>query len=103
VSLLTKILLMIVIAALFALLGVGGRGARRARISFPGPRIPESLITMSWLASSIASYAGAVWFMIRGVGASSRDDIGTAFALAFLGALMTGTWLHRRRSRRDAA
>jgi len=41
--------------------------------------------------------------MIRGVGASSRDDIGTAFALAFLGALMTGTWLHRRRSRRDAA
>jgi hypothetical protein len=102
VSLLTKILLMFVIAALLALLGVGTRG-ERTRISFPGPRIPESWITMFWLVSSIASYAGAVWFMIRGLGASSRDDIGAAFGLAFLGAMMAGTWLHRRRSRRDAA
>ena len=101
-SLLTKILWMFVIAALFGLLGISTRG-KRTRISFPGPRIPESLITMFWLVSSIASYAGAVWFMIRGLGASSRDDIGTAFGLAFLGALMTGAWLHRRRSRRDAA
>jgi len=42
VSLLTKILLMFVIAALLALLGVGTRG-ERVRVSFPGPRIPESL------------------------------------------------------------
>ena len=101
-SLLTRILLMILIAVLLGLLGVGARG-ERVRVSFPGPRIPESWITMFWLVSSIASYAGAAWFMIRGVGASSRDDIGTAFGLAFLGALMTGTWSHRRRSGRDAA
>jgi hypothetical protein len=97
-SLLTKILLLFVIASLLALLGVGARSPN-GRISFPGPRIPESLITMFWLGGSVASYAGAVWFLIKGARSSSRDDIGTAFGLAFIGAIMVGTWSHRRRTR----
>jgi hypothetical protein len=101
VTLLTKILLLTVIAALLALLGVGGRG--RGRISFPGPRIPESLITMFWLAARIVAYGAALWSIVRGMRGASRDDVRTAFALGFIGALMTGMWLHRRRTRRDAA
>ena len=100
-SLLTKILLLVVIAGLLSLLGMGRRGAR-GRISFPGPRIPEPWITMFWLVASIASYTAAVWFVIQGARGSSRDDVRTGFALAFIGALMTGAWLHRRRMRRDA-
>ena len=101
-SLLTKIVLLFVIAALLALLGVGARRPGD-RIAFPGPRIPDSLVLMFWLIGSVASYAGAVWYGIRGVRGSSGDDIGTAFALAFIGAMMTGTWSHLRKSRRDAA
>ena len=97
----TRILLLLVIAALFGLLGVSPRS--RGRVSFPGRRIPESVITAFWLVGCLASFAAAVWFMIRGVRASARDDLRTAFALAFIGAMMAGTWLHRRRTRRDAA
>src|SRR5258707_15190012 len=76
VSSLTRILLMIVLAGLFALLGVG---ARRGRISLPGPQIPESLISVALFVGSVASYAAALWFLIRvgrGSAQSAQDDIG---------------------------
>ena len=98
----TKILLFVVIAVLLGLLGVGGRGSR-VRVAFPGPRIPESVITVFWLVGSLASFAAAVWFMIRGVRESARDDVRTAFTFVLIGSIMAGMWLHRRRTRGDAA
>lgn len=101
-SLLTKILLFVVVAVLLGLLGVGGRGSR-VRVSFPGPRIPESMITGFWFVGCLASFAAGVWFMIRGVRDSAREDVRTAFTFGLVGSIMAGIWLHRRRTGRGAA
>ena len=98
----TKILLFVVVAVLLGLLGIGGRGSR-VRVAFPGPRIPEPVITVFWLVGCLASFAAAVWFMIRGVRESAGDDIRTAFTFVLIGCIMAGMWLHRRRAGRDAA
>ncbi len=102
---LTRILLLIVLAGLLGLLGVGARGPR-GRVSFPGPQIPESLISVALFVGCVTSYAAGAWFLMRaGRGSlqSVQDDIGTAFAFAFIGSIIGWTWKHRRRTGRDAA
>ena|SRR5438034_9120115 len=99
---LTRIPLFVVVAVLLSLLGVRTRGPR-IRVSFPGPRIPEPLITVVLFVGCLASFAAGAWFMIQAVRGSGQDDAGTAFAFGLMGAMMLFTWLHRRRARRDAA
>jgi uncharacterized protein DUF3592 len=98
---LTTTLAFVVVAVLLGLLGVRTRGPR-IRVSFPGPRIPEPLITFTVFVGCLASFAAGAWFIIRAVRGSAQDDAGTAFAFGIIGALLLSIWLHRRRTQRDA-
>ena len=100
-----KIVWFVVVAVLLGLLGVGvGARYERVRVSFPGPRIPERVITVVLSVACLASFAAGAWFMVRAARGSAQDDIGTAFAFVFIGAMiLVGARLHRRRTGRGAA
>lgn len=97
---LTRISLLIVLVVLLSLLGVGSRDPG-GRIAFPGPRIPESLISITLFLGCLAAYGAAAWFLVRAGRGSARsgpDDIGTAFAFGFIGSIIGWMWQHRRRT-----
>ena len=99
---LTRILLLLLVAVLLGLLGVSARGPR-VRVSFPGPRVPESWITAVLFLGCLASFAAAAWYVIASSRGPAQDDLGTAFAFVFIGSMLLWTWRQRRRTQRDAA
>ncbi len=88
------IMWLLVLVALGSLLGVVPRTL--------GPRIPDPWVIGAVRGAGVSAFAGAIWFLLRVLRGSGREDVGTAFALIFIGSLLVGS-ARLLRSGRDAA